>query len=289
MMQYRPLYLLVTRALQTPKCRQSRRAYFNQWKMRTPTGYPTGKFVRPRYFMRWRPDGQLDEFWYDNCTIAVVASKQYPLTSFFELDAVMDGAVYLNQMTPSDAAARDLDGRITARAAAMPPIELPPDFSPSDPVEDYIQAINSALVMQPGLPERDLWHGLTNIGQVYKYKFINVQDGKTYWIYLNDTITVKFANGYTLRLKFLDPNGSLRYQEVEGSLRDENGRDPNNPAPNTGSLPSNAQSFVYSYGGNTITISYVPVTYSVPASRLNREGIVTIIQIQGTDDEERLE
>lgn len=105
-------------------------SYFVQWKMSTPTGFPSGKYVRPCYYSRWMPNGELQEAWFDNCTVAVVASKQYPFAGIFEFSEFVDGTVYTNALTPSDVAAKELDAEITARATAMPPVELPPVTHP---------------------------------------------------------------------------------------------------------------------------------------------------------------
>ncbi len=100
--------------------------YFETHKMVTPPGYTTAKLLRPCYWSRWNPGtGEPMEAWFDNCTVAVVTSKQYPLTAYFEFSSLVDNDASASAITPSDLMARDLDNRITARASAMPTISIP--------------------------------------------------------------------------------------------------------------------------------------------------------------------
>lgn len=138
------------------------------------------------------------------------------------------------------------------------------------------------LVVDGG-PVTDLWHGLTHMGQFVRWRFLNVQQGKHYWIYQGDTITIKYSNGYTEKLRLINPASAIKWQRVEGTLRDANGRDPNSPNPTTSAAPHGNQTFTYTYGGNTLTVSYVPVVYNVPGSRLTRQGVVITITQQALD------
>jgi hypothetical protein len=231
-------------------------SYFSQWNMKTPTGFPGGKFVRPCYWYKWNPSGEPQELWFQNCTVAIVTSKQYPLTGFFELEAVFDGTVMVNAMTASDAATRDMDNRIAARASAMPPVDLPVTHS-----SDFDATVLPALIQVVNvvtIEGVDWWHGLNPLtwGQFVKLKVANAQTNQRYTVYAGDTITVRFSDGWTLKVELVGPTYGPIWKPVDDSMGDENGRDPNKPYPGTGMAPSGGQTFVYSYGGHTLTFSF---------------------------------
>jgi hypothetical protein len=253
--------------------------YFQTHRMVIPPGYNTAQRLLPCYWSRWNPGtGEPVEAFFDNCTVAAVTSKQHPITGYFEFASLIDNVASVNALTPSDLMARDLDNRIVARASAMPPVTLPPGITPSDEYEAVIlpAIINQVQILTPN-GQVEFWHGLVNFGQ---FVSVNVaMGGKTYKVYVNDTITVQFANGQTVKVQLLNPLSSIPWILVDGSLRNADGTDPNRPRPTTSTAPYGAQSFTYTYSGNSFNISYIPVVYGVSASRIQRQGVITIITL----------
>lgn len=257
-------------------------AYFRQYKYATPPGFQAGQKLQPCYWARYNPGtGDYLEVINDNCTVAVITSKQYPLTAGMEFSSLVDNDVFASAFTPTDQSTRDMDNRLTARAAAIPPIQLPPGINPGDNFQTIISpAVNQALEFHVTTIHTDFWHGLLNHGQYVSVVVTNHQDNKAYMLWVGDSITVRFANNYTMKLTLTSPLPGQHFVPNPGTLRDANGRDPNNPRPNTGAYRATGQTFAYSYGGNTITVSYVPVYYNVPGSRIERQGVITVETIQ---------
>ena len=246
--------------------------------MVTPPGYSTAKLLRPCYWSRWNPGtGEPVEAWFDNCTVAVVTSKQYPLTAYFEFSALVDNNASVSAMTPSDLMARELDNRIVARASAMPTVTIPAGIGNGSEWEGTIMlAIQAQITVLPGHTV-SLWHGLVNFGQFVSYNV--VLGGQTYKLYVGDTITIQYANGQTVKVTFQGPQTTIPWKRVDETLRNADGTDPNNPTPTTSTATYGVQSFAYTYEGSTFNVSYVPVVYNAPASRIDRQGVITITTI----------
>ncbi len=116
-----------------------------------------------------------------------------------------------------------------------------------------------------------------NFGQFVSYQ---VQlGGGTYKVYVGDTITIQYANGQTVKVIFQGPQTTIPWKRQEGSLRNADGSDPAHPTPTTSTATYGMQSFVYTYEGSTFNVSYIPVVYNAPASRIDRPGVITITTI----------
>lgn len=256
--------------------------YFNQYKNVTPPGFPAGKKMRPCVWSWWSPIGEPVEYYYPNCSVAVVISTTYPLTGSFEFSRLDDGVVTTQGLhTPNDVSLREFDNYLTARSAKLPPINIPSTLNHTDPPELLTQYLQTQLTPTvPGQIDTEFWHGILNQGQFVRVRFNNAQTGQSYWIYVGDSITVQYANGYTEKFKFVSFASTAAWEKVEGSLRDQNGRKPSDPNPDTNE--SNASAVEYSTsgsGGDVFTFLAVPVEYNVPGSRIDRQGVVFITQI----------
>jgi hypothetical protein len=132
-----------------------------------------------------------------------------------------------------------------------------------------------SVVTAVGAPATNFWHGLTNFGQFVSMTLVDQQNGKTYQVYVGDTITVQYSDGSTEKFQYLGPAPSVMWKRVPGSLRDASGKDPTTSqtqTPATGSGASVSWSFDSS-GNDGSTIVFYPGTGSTPA------GIVTIEEL----------
>jgi hypothetical protein len=106
-------------------------------------------------------------------------------------------------------------------------------------------------------------------------------------VYIGDTIKIKYGNGFTETWKLVTPLSTYKWQRVPGTLRDADGRDPNQPNPTTSTATYGEQTIVRTGNGNTLTFRSVPVIYNVPGSRIDRRGVVTIVTITGNTQEDK--
>ncbi len=260
-------------------------SYFQQWKHKTPPGYPTGKKVRPCVVSIWNTQlGEPVESYYPTCTAMVVTSLAYPLSGRFVFSGMYDGVISVGAAdNPNDAAVKDFDGRVYARSSEMPPLEIPPQFTPSDELELMMSWMRNTLV-GPFNQNFEFWHGVFTLGEFFRYQFVNAQQDETYWIYVGDTIIIKYSNGWTEKLKLVNPTSTIPWYRVPNSLRDENGRVPTQTGAQ--STPGGSMSFSESYGPDSVSFTSVPAWYWLPGSGIPR-GTVTIIQnpIGGQDNQ----
>jgi hypothetical protein len=131
----------------------------------------------------------------------VVISTTYPISGTF----TVGGGCYT--VTPpgttTNMSTGAFDARMFARGA-MPPIKIPVGHNP-DAIEFAIEDIQAVLPTTSLPPGYTLWHGLTNFPQVVYYTVVNAQTGQTFQVYVGDTITVQYADGWTEKFKFLGP------------------------------------------------------------------------------------
>lgn len=244
--------------------------YFDQWKNQTPPGHPAGKYVRPvaAYSTDWSGELVVDGLY--GGTIALVVSDAYPLSATIEFSETRDGIV---QSTPigvfDNLSARDFDNRVFARSTKLDPIELPPGVTPSDGNEGISPKINETLVRVPGGVKRDWWHALWNFPELVALKFIVNQpghpsDGQQVWIFIGDTITVRYPDGSTEKWKLTDAFGSLTWTRVDGTLRDKDGNEPNQQSSWTPGAGEQGQlSFLWTGANNYQTQWYTfPIVFN---------------------------
>lgn len=255
--------------------------YFRKSYWQTPPGFPQGKYIQPCVYSWWAPIGEPVETVRNNCTVAVLISTTHALSGSFEFSRMDDGRVTASPVhSSSNEQLREFDNYLNARAAGLPPIDLPDNLRPNDIDEHVIEELRELLVMN-GPIVADFWQGL----KTWNFSFVRVSFTYTgtppglYWVFVGDAITVRYSNGWTEKYRLIDPRGSIAWEKVDGSLRDENGRKPGMPHPNTSA--SNAQGVEYGAqgGGGLLSFYAVPVTYNVPGSRIDREGIVIIHQV----------
>lgn len=254
-------------------------AYFNQWHDKTPPGYPVvGQSIVPE-IMGDNEDTILDLL---TGTKVTVISGTYPIAADFHFTTSTLGHTITWNAVPisatDDTGTRGFDNLIMARASRMPPINIPSNLTPSEEPE-LISAYVQSVVIAAGAPTMNFWHGLTNFGQFVSLTLVDLQNGKSYQVYVGDTITVKYADGSTEKFQYLGPQGgSVQWSRVPGSLRDPSGKDPTRPVtqtPVTGAGTSVSWSFDSS-GNDGSTIVFYPGSGSSPA------GFITIEELPDT-------
>lgn len=246
--------------------------FFNRYQSRTPPGYPNGQRVHPCYEWWWLPNGEIQEAYNPNCTVAVVISTSHPLSGSFEFSQVNNGVATVAYLhTPDDESLRHFDNHIAARAHALPPIELPDDISHADLSEDVNRQLLAMLQLH-GLPQLSLWHSLINMSLVARINYY--YNGKSYAFYTNDFITVRYSNGWTEKFRAAALGSTISWERVPGTLRDAEGRSPTQPHASTSA--SSAPAVPFSNGFSSFTA--IPVYYNVPGSRIDRQGIAIITQ-----------
>jgi hypothetical protein len=174
-----------------------------------------------------------------------------------------------------------LDGTLFARADSVKPPTIP-DPHDVDAIEIAIRDLQTILITQPAVGY-SLWHAITNFPQL-AYQYVqDTQTGKVYQIYIGDTITVKYSDGWTEKFQFLGTGGgTLQWKEVSGSLRDPNGNPPPaNPAPptssNTTPVPGGGFTFPWPDLGD---ISLLPI---LPNDNGGPSGVISILPVPGSD------
>lgn len=213
--------------------------YLNEWLHRTPPGHPAGSYVRPGQQTRydsWQGELVIEASW--QSTVVLVVSEAYPLSALIEFTEIRDGYSRTWPVgAPSNLAARDLDSRLFGRATKLDPIELPSGLTPGDGPEGISPEISRTLVPLAVPAQLDFWHALTQLPELRLVKFAfqvnwpgHPSHGQQVWVFAGDTITVKYANGYTEKWKLVNLSSSIAWQRVEGTLRDQNGNDPSRPA-----------------------------------------------------------
>lgn len=242
--------------------------YATKWLGKTPPGFPTIGYSASGY-------GTLEVL---PTTQVMISSSTYPLSADFVFDDNHSYPVgYL--VTPIDASndtgARAFDNEVHGRAADIPPLHIPTAYPPGSVTADVIGYAQTQLYAVGG-PQVDFWHGLTNIGQFVYVSIFDAQTGQTYKLYVGDSVTFVYSNGYTEKFEYLGPTLSIMWQEQTNTLRDANGNVPGKSPP-AGSANSNAGASIdwsyYDTGGDSTTIyiyPFQPSTEDVP------QGTITI-------------
>lgn len=192
-------------------------SYFQQWDRQTPTGYPQLHRILPQGFA-------FGSVTYPG-TVVFVVSTTYALSSAFRYTGSASAGISIVAVsTPSNAGAIATDGRVFARSARVPIIQMPSNI-PHDDTDEVITGTLAGILVFTGQSAPSLWHGLFagDIGQVIQGTFRNLQDGMTYQIWSNDTIIVRFGDGYTVLVKW-NPLAPTAWTIVPNSLRDKSGK-----------------------------------------------------------------
>jgi hypothetical protein len=259
--------------------------YLNEWRHRTPPGHPEGNYVRPGWQTRWDAwQGELvmEGSW--QATSALVVSDAYPLSAIIRFDELRDGQPITRPVEAgNNLGSRDLDNRIFARSTKLDPIELSPGLTPADGSEGISPEISKVLMPQAIPAKLDFWHALTHLRELQLIKFAfqvnrpgHPGHGQQIWIFVGDTITVKYSNGYTEKWKLVNLASSIAWQRVEGTLRDANGNDPARPIAQVPALPPSEVVIAWTgVGQHPITWWAIPVTYNSSLPR----GTVIIRQL----------
>ncbi len=181
-------------------------------------------------------------------SIVFVSSAQYPLSAFVYLCPGPRGARDACLITAGDYGAIDLDNEIYARAAAIAPIDIPPEIAPSatqaiyELVEGYIFRPN--LLIATGRNGINPWHNLFAPLSWPWMEFYDARSGANNTVYAQDRITVRFADGSTAQLKMVGLGGPSGHYFVwaAGSERDRNGN-PFTTVPPAAAAPSAGGAF----------------------------------------------
>jgi len=162
----------------------------------------------------------------------------------------------------------------------MPPINIPSNLPHTEPDELIIAYLQAQLTHSiPAQIDTEFWHGILNQGQFVRARLNNAQTGQSHWIYVGDSITVQYSNGYTEKFKLVNVVSQVAWQRIENSLRDQNGRNPSDPNPNGNESNASAVEYSTSGGGYAFSFLAVPIEYNVAGSRIDRQGIVIVSQI----------
>jgi hypothetical protein len=152
-------------------------------------------------------------------TIVLMTSLNAPVSAFVQwrcrgLRAGCDA----HSITADNAAAAALDNQIYARAAKIPPISVPQHL-PYNEVEATIAAYLATQVVSTGQIGIDVWHGITNFPLVVWVTVVDMQTGNAYKLFVGDTITVNYPDGYSEKWQFLGPAaGSIQWRRVPNTL-----------------------------------------------------------------------
>lgn len=213
-----------------------------------------------------------------SCTTALVVSVANPLSGPFKLSQIDRGTVVVQAVDLLDTlAALDFDNRVFGRAMKQLSITLPDNFSPSD--EDVILsgAISGELILLPGTTSTSWWHFFTSLPslELVSNEYIVVSTGQRVRIFVGATITVKFSNGYTAKYKLVNIHSSIQWQLVPGSLRDQDGNEPN-AAP--ASAPTGERR---SDAAATVPDPMAQSNITLIAPYMDRRGFVSIEAVSG--------
>lgn len=178
--------------------------------------------------------------------ILLLSSLSKPISGFFGYlcTGLGHSQCSVRTITASTMAAGTLDNQIFARAAKVPPLVTPPTMTQTTVDEEVIGWIQTQLVAN-GQQGIDKWHLLTGAPLVQWFQFTDTQTGKTVTVYVGDTITVNYPNGYSEQFQFLGiggmGGGTLQWKRVPNSLM-HNGKpvsqassSPASPVPGSGS------------------------------------------------------
>lgn len=211
-------------------------------------------------------------------TDILVSSSTYALSAEFVFRnngtyPISYSAAPIGSYTYNDSGARGLDNEVHARAADIPPLRIPTNYPPSSVTADVIGYAQTQLYAVSG-PQEDFWHGLTNIGQFVFVEIFDAQTGQAYKLYVGDSVTFVYANGYTEKFTYLGPFLSIMWQEKPNTLRDAKGNVPGKPAPSGAANSAAGDTISWNDGGSDTTPIYIdpfqPDTTDVP------QGTVTI-------------
>lgn len=162
-------------------------------------------------------------------SIVFVSSQQYPLSAFVRICPGPRGGRDACMITSGDLGAVELDNRVYARAAAIEPIDIPPDVAPSagqsipELVESWI--FRPELLVHTGRFGTSPLHNLFNPSNWVWMEFYDDRAKDVVRVYTGDRIVVRFANGSTAQLELFGPyapSGHF-FHWVPSSERDING------------------------------------------------------------------
>ena len=246
--------------------------YAQTWYGATPTGFPAtfGSGINNQKIPQ-----------ISTGTVLMVTSSSYPISGTFTVGLTRVVHPVCCTVTPvnttTDISTGTLDSRIFARAT-VPTVTTTFTHTPDAP-ELVIQDIQTNMVAAAGIGY-NLWHGITNFPQVAYQMVFDAQTGKTYQIYIGDTITVQYSDGWTEKYTFLGTaGGTLQWQVVPDSLRDPSG----NPPSTSTTVPSTSNSTEVSGGEYSFNWTYGPITVVplLPNDGSGPKGIVTVEPIGG--------
>jgi hypothetical protein len=172
-----------------------------------------------------------------------VTSLNEPVSAFYRLHCAGRSSGWI-AITPDNASAAALDNGVFARAAKLAPVVTPPTITYTEVDENIDQYIESQIVTD-GPWGINLWHMLTNFPNIQWFQVTDIQTGQTVNIYIGDTITVQYPNGYSEQWQFISGTDTIKWKRVPNTLM-LNGKPvkppstaSGTPAPGGGSLDGN--------------------------------------------------
>ena len=169
-------------------------------------------------------------------TVIVVTSLNAPISAYFKISAVCAKRCVprATPVTASNAGAAALDNNTFARAAKLAPVTVPYPYTEDENV--VIGWIENNMQYLPG-QGINIWHALTGFPQVAWYT-VKFPGQAAVQLYVGDTITVDYGNGYTEKYQFLGPEaGTLQFKKVPNTLM-HNGKPVTTPTSSTGTPAS---------------------------------------------------
>jgi hypothetical protein len=228
--------------------------YWEKWNGKTPSAYVG-------FVQNWGlclPSGAPSN---PGGTDVLVISTAIAISAGFSACTIIeDGKPYLHvEMIDgsTNADAVNNDNVVLARAAAesgriVLPTNLPLNGANGNSTPELQGEYLNSVLIESGMPEENLWHGIFDYPEILEGKFTNTQTGQQFSIWDGDTVTVTDQNGWTAKFEW-NPEADPQWQYVANSTRDQNG----NPVNVVGANPPSS-------GGTAQPVGSLDV--SLPAS-----------------------
>ena len=155
-----------------------------------------------------------------NRSYALMTSLNEPVASILQLQCSppgKGGGCLWAAITSSNGAAAALDNLVYARALKLPPIRTGGNPVQTDEDEIIAQFVQTQLVAT-GPTGTDYWHMLQGMPKIQWFAMKDVQTGQVVDIYVGDTITIDYGNGYTEQWQFLGTIPTIQWKRVPNTL-----------------------------------------------------------------------
>jgi hypothetical protein len=141
-------------------------------------------------------------------SIVFVSSAQYPLSAFVRICTGARGVRDACLITSGDLGAVELDNRVYARAAAIEPIDIPPDIAPSatQAIPELVEAWPYGRILEFTLRSGvSPWHNIVSPSTWIWMEFIDKRTGVVSRVHTGDRVTLRFSDGSTAQMQMQGP------------------------------------------------------------------------------------